>query len=559
MANDISKITIGGSTYDIKDATARAAIATLNDPSTRYVLANSSTTTPTGALFVKTLSDGTSTAEEGTLIASADTYGPIYLVRSSEYNESTYQEWITVRINEWFRSTEINIKNYVGTKGELNSKFSTSIYVPVTVFNNSGFIFKIHRNGATVDGETTTITTANLIKYQYSNITYNNATELVTFDDVYVEDFLKFVYETTGVDVPTLSDGDNFTLHIEVGQQNGDNIFVWEMLGSSTGANVDNLGDFAYANSGYFDYTPEGSVTSTFAGKSDTASVKGTIPQKSLSMNSLSVGGMGVTITSSKANTATSATYTPEGTVSAPTITMNPSTVTITPTGTVSTPTFNGKYIYAKSSTISISSSGTASVSVPTSATVKSVTVNTSSVSNVATNFSQGTLPSLSSSYNANSETLVLSFSAGTLPSATAKSITVPTGTGSASVSLNNEDKSITLNVSGNTTYQPALALSENSISNGTQLQGTITQPIFTGTAGSGTFTPTVASVSNPSFTGTSVNFTGKAADKSVTPSGSVTIGAVDTLGLSVSYTPSGTVTSTFNGSPDNINVYPNK
>ena len=554
--SDLSKITIGGNTYGIKDATARKAIETLSDPSTRYVLANAATTTPTGAIFTNTYSDGTETYTEGQLVASNDTYGPIYLVRQSEYNESSYQEWITIKTKGWFNAIDINVKNYANFSTSNGSFFSTNIYVPKTA--NVGFIFKIHRNGATNGIETITVTKKEVLDFPGNNISDANTLELITFTDVNIHNFLEYIYGIARVDVPTLSEGENFTLHIEVGQIDTNEIYAWEMLGSSSGANVDNLGDFAYANTGYVDVTPSGSVTSTFKGENKSVGVTGTIPQKSLSMNSLSVGGMSVKITAEKTNASTNATYTPSGTVSTPSITMNSSTVSIVTDGSVSAPTFTGKYIYAKSGTVGFTSTGTASVSVPNSVTVDSVSVGTTNVNNVATSFNAGTLPSLSTSYNAESETLVISFNTGTLPSATNVTIKQATGSGTATAKLANTDKSISLSVSGSTSYQPELALSESNVSKGTQLQGTISKPIFTGATVSGTFTPTVNSISGLSFTGDSVNITGTADAKNVTPSGTVTIGDVSGFGLSVSYTPSGTVTSTFNGIPANFTVYPN-
>ena len=86
----ISQITLpNGSTYDIKDSTARAAIANIN--SFDYVICNSAATTPSGVVW-----DNSGASVTGSLAASADTKGKMYLVPSTNGTKNIYDEYITI-------------------------------------------------------------------------------------------------------------------------------------------------------------------------------------------------------------------------------------------------------------------------------------------------------------------------------------------------------------------------------------------------------------------------------------------------------------------------------
>lgn len=86
----ISQITLpNGSTYDIKDATARAALANIN--SFEYVICSSAATTPSGVEW-----DNNGTTVTGSLAASAETKGKMYLVPSTNGTKNIYDEYITV-------------------------------------------------------------------------------------------------------------------------------------------------------------------------------------------------------------------------------------------------------------------------------------------------------------------------------------------------------------------------------------------------------------------------------------------------------------------------------
>lgn len=134
---DISKITLpSGSTYDIKDAAARAAIAALQN--TENVLSTDAASTPYGVQW----KDG-STTITGTLVASAETTKKIYLVpNNGDESGNSYDEYLTVKIGndyswEKIGSTKVDLSGL----GDLAYKNSaTGSYAPsgtVTVTTNT--------------------------------------------------------------------------------------------------------------------------------------------------------------------------------------------------------------------------------------------------------------------------------------------------------------------------------------------------------------------------------------------------------------------------------------
>lgn len=87
---DISKITLpSGTTYNIKDAEARSAIASIT--SFDYVICTNAANTPQGVTW-----ESGSTTITGTLVASADTKGKMYLVPDSLGTKDIYDEYITI-------------------------------------------------------------------------------------------------------------------------------------------------------------------------------------------------------------------------------------------------------------------------------------------------------------------------------------------------------------------------------------------------------------------------------------------------------------------------------
>jgi hypothetical protein len=125
---DISKITLpSGTSYDIKDATAREAIANLQN--IENVLSTDAATTPEGVVW-----NNSETTITGTLAASGETIKKIYLVlnESSIDQKNTYKEYLTLKVGNTYRwemigTTEANLSNL----GNLAYKDSASTaYTP---------------------------------------------------------------------------------------------------------------------------------------------------------------------------------------------------------------------------------------------------------------------------------------------------------------------------------------------------------------------------------------------------------------------------------------------
>lgn len=117
---DISQITMPtGTTYNIKDATARSAISNLH--SFEYIVSTDAASTPKDVTWTSG-----STTITGTLVAASTTMYKIYLVPdNSVTDEGAYREYITIRTGtssytytwERFGSTHLpDMNNYVKNK-----------------------------------------------------------------------------------------------------------------------------------------------------------------------------------------------------------------------------------------------------------------------------------------------------------------------------------------------------------------------------------------------------------------------------------------------------------
>ena len=125
---DISKITLpSGTSYDIKDATAREAIANLQN--IENILSTNAATTPEGIVW-----NNNGTTITGALVASSDTIKKIYLVPNGNTTDqkNIYKEYLTVKVSnnytwETIGTTEANLSNL----GNLAYKDSASTtYTP---------------------------------------------------------------------------------------------------------------------------------------------------------------------------------------------------------------------------------------------------------------------------------------------------------------------------------------------------------------------------------------------------------------------------------------------
>lgn len=253
----------------------------------------------------------------------------------------------------------------------------------------------------------------------------------------------------------------------------------WHSLGQTLSI----LGDLAYKDSAQGSYTPGGTVSQpTFTGGTDSVTISssevssganytpaGTVSGGSLSLNTLSSTGS----------------YTPQGSVGTPSFTGTAATVTTkgTPAGTVSTPT------------ISVNTAGSTS-------TIKQV----SAVNSVVT----ATTASPAASTTLTGEIVYYDYSNETL---TLKKIGTTSGNpiSTANATVKTGDASYT---SSQPTFTGALLSSTASYTPG----GSVSSPTFTGTAATVTVSGTPSgSVSALSWTGQPVKIIG-----SVTPTGTV-------------------------------------
>lgn len=142
---DIAKIKLpDGVTYDIKDATARAEIAALNNWD--YVISVSAATTPYGVVWTT----GGGQVITGTLAASADTKYKIYLVPAHiGETGNIYDEYITVGSTEALPQHPYSWEKFGTTDVDLNgyAMLGDSVTVSGTAENHTtGITAKIPSN-----------------------------------------------------------------------------------------------------------------------------------------------------------------------------------------------------------------------------------------------------------------------------------------------------------------------------------------------------------------------------------------------------------------------------
>lgn len=162
---DISKITMpSGTTYDIKDATARELIST----GITFTKSTSADTTPAGVTW-----NNSGTTITGTLAASADTVGYIYLVPASKTEtKDIFEEYVTVQDGgayswERFGNTEITLSDL----GNLAYEDSVTL----------------NKDTVTVLGTNSTIS----VTKPTASVTPTTATAITGLGDASTDDFVK--------------------------------------------------------------------------------------------------------------------------------------------------------------------------------------------------------------------------------------------------------------------------------------------------------------------------------------------------------------------------------
>lgn len=245
--------------------------------------------------------------------------------------------------------------------------------------------------------------------------------------------------------------------------------YAWEKIGT-TDIDLSSLGELAYKDSVSVNVKPEGTVSQpTFTGNS--MSSTGTfVPDGTVSKPTFTGTEGNVSVTGTPAGSISvgtgSANYTPGGSVSAPTITVTPSTAT--------------KYVAA-------SATGGGSVTAGSAASC--------------------TLPTLSTSVA--NETLTLSWTAGSFTANTPTAVILPSF---ASQTIVSGIESATASKPSFTGTGVNLKFSGTSMSSSGKFTpaGSVSQPTFTGTSGSVSVSGTPSgTVSQPTFTGTQKAYTG--------------------------------------------------
>ena len=333
----------------------------------------------------------------------------------------------------------------------------------------------------------------------------------------------------------------------------------WHEVGDLS--KFDELGDWAYVDSGSVTITPAGTVSKpTFTGSSSTVTITATDntsgnyqPKGSVSQPTFSGTQTDVDLSITEDATGN---YQPKGTVSQPTFSGTKVQLagTTTAAGSVSQPTFSNGSITG-SGTVAVPTSASTTVKTSAKSTVSAaasgtttyqpagtisdiaVTLGTKSINSANTD---GVTPTWSASVDESTETLSFGWNAGSMPTVTATTVgsgavssyTQPTFTGTAvrlqtdsnvpsafTTTLTDTDK--TVDVTGTATgtvSKPTFTGSESAVTitatesatGNYQPKGTVSQPTFTGTKVqiAGSVTPD-GTVSKPTFTGTKVQLAG--------------------------------------------------
>jgi hypothetical protein len=287
--------------------------------------------------------------------------------------------------------------------------------------------------------------------------------------------------------------------------------------------------------------TAKGSISAAAPGTNETANYTpaGTISKPSISTSSTNSGtpsatadvastththsvSGSVSISKGTVSTSTPANYTPEGSVSAPVFTGTEGTVSVsgTPKGTVSQPTFTGK-----AATISVSGTPLGSVESHThTVTLKNATTGSASGWSAGTlptrtarsvvtdrgTFTKGSAAKLTADYDPDEDRLTVTFTANTpsdLGDQTKKDYYEITGVGTLPALTITSN---TVAVNSVSSVAPKFTGSKTTFTGSYTPEGTVSQPGFTGsdTTFTGKFTP-AGTNSEPTFTGTPVYLVG--------------------------------------------------
>lgn len=330
---DISKITLpSGTTYNIKDETARDAIAGLT--SFEYVICSEAGNTPQGISWVKS-----GTTITGTLAASGETKGKIYLVPSTHGANDIYNEYMTIGsgssyVWELFGNTDVQLDDL----GELAYKDSASgAYRPEGTVSTPTFT----GNELTSTGKVTASGTV-------STPTFSGDAGSVS---------------VSGVPEGSISVGNgaaNYTPAGTIGVQTVDvnlNTTTKYVATSATGGGTVTAGTAASCVMPVLETTVTGeTLTINWSEGNFTANTPTSVTLPSFTNQTIATSvsdaavtqpeftGTAVNLRFTGSSTTSTGTFTPTGAVSQPTFTGEEVDVSVkgTPSGNVSQPTFSG-------------------------------------------------------------------------------------------------------------------------------------------------------------------------------------------------------------------------
>ena len=526
----------------------------------QYTISNSAATTPNATKY-----NGTTPSTQGTLAPSATTEYTIYLVKHDHMTNDVYDEWITIKNGSTYSwekigNTDMDISGLLANIKD--HKFTPEGTVSKPTFSGT----KATSTGAGGHSHTVTAKGSVSSSFEGTQATLSGTTSGHSHTIAASKISVSSTYKPAGTvsgnftgTQATTSTVDNHTHSIDAEAITSTGSFtpsgtVSKPTFSGTGATITSTLEEDYtlnsvdghthsipALTSTGSFTPSGTVSSTFSGTAGDVSVTSTPATiTSSGAHTHSIAANDITVSSS---------YTPEGSVSAPTVTLkNNSFNIINSVGTASSYTVSGEVLTLNASTTPTTKSqivSVDSVSKPTfTGTLATITSKNAGVVNITSSGSHThTVPALTSTGSFTPSGTVSSSFTGTAGSVSVTNTATKTGTGGGH---NHKISKETFAVKAS--YTPA---------------GSVTQPTFTGTAGtvsvknaavttsgagghSHTVTAT-GSLSNLAFSGTQATITS-------TNSAAVTTNS-STDSVSITYTPAGSVSSSFTGTSATTNT----
>lgn len=371
---ELSTLTMpSGTTYDLKDKTARELIDAINNWS--YIVCTNASNTPKDVVW------GTDPdTVTGTLVATADTMYKIYLVPSSNGTNDIYDEYVTVNptsgtyIWEMFGHTSLPdmngyVKNSAGHSGATAGELAYKDSATGTVNVPSTFTTTLTTTTDTVDVDVTP-------SGEVSQPTFSGeGVRLVTSDITVPNTFASTFTGTEGslsvsgtpagtVSTPTITVTTNNTNIANPTAKTVATSLVTAAPGSTAPSNVQVMCDVVGENLRLYQvgYTTGDSIDTT------TVSVATGIDTATSTQPEFS--GTAMTATGTFTPSGSVATQTDQTTTVSATVSSTSGVATYTPAGTVSKPTFTGTEQTFTSDDITIPNGATTTIATTTGETV---------------------------------------------------------------------------------------------------------------------------------------------------------------------------------------------